>query len=421
MRAEILPIVALLLSTFFLMAGAGMQGILLPVRASIEDWSSYEIGLMGTAYAVGFTISCVVMPTIVRSAGHVRAFSSLAALLAISVLLNGLAVHPLAWIAIRGLAGFALAGAYMVIESWLNERVTNETRGRVFSLYMVISMAAMMAGQFAMPLARPELAASFMVCAIFYAFAVIPNALSRAESPRPLTQVRLDLPAIYRNSPAAVVGVFLAGVLSGAWGNMAPVLGQKIGLSTTEISTLLVCTMAGGLVFQVPLGRISDRIDRRAVMILAGFIGFGAALAALTLWSTSVLGLFAIAFVIGGVIYPAYSLTVAHANDYADPADFVKISGGLLILYGFGTMGGPMLAAWLMETYGPDGLFLATGAAHAAFGTYAGYRMLRRTAKPAASRDAFQAVPLARAQTPASFELDPRSDPATSGRAAAGR
>jgi MFS family permease len=236
-----------------------------------------------------------------------------------------------------------------------------------------------------------------------------------------LTQVRLDLPAIYRNSPAAVVGVFLAGVLSGAWGNMAPVLGQKIGLSTTEISTLLVCTMAGGLVFQVPLGRISDRIDRRAVMILAGFIGFGAALAALTLWSTSVLGLFAIAFVIGGVIYPAYSLTVAHANDYADPADFVKISGGLLILYGFGTMGGPMLAAWLMETYGPDGLFLATGAAHAVFGLYAGYRMLRRTAKPPASRDAFQAVPLARAQTPASFELDPRSDPATSGRATAGR
>ncbi|WP_062211842.1 MFS transporter [Aureimonas sp. AU12] len=411
MSAQILPIVSLLLSTFFLMAGAGLQGILLPVRASIEGWSPYEIGLMGTSYAVAFTLSCVVMPTIVRSAGHVRAFSSLAALLAISVLLNGLAVHPIAWILVRAIAGFALAGSYMVIESWLNERVTNETRGMVFSLYMVVTMAAMMTGQFTMPIVRPELPAAFMVCAIFYALAVIPNALSRAQSPKPLTQVRLDLPAIYRNSPAAVAGVFLSGVLSGAWGNMAPVLGQQIGLTTAEISTLLVSTMAGGLVFQVPLGRISDRIDRRAVMILAGLIGLGAALAALTLWSTSVLGLFAIAFVIGGVIYPAYSLAVAHANDYAKPADFVKISGGLLILYGFGTMGGPMLAAWLMGVYGPDGIFIATGFAHAALAAYAGYRMLCRSPVPPTERDAFRSVPLARTQTPASFALDPRSEP----------
>ncbi len=410
MRADILPIVSLLLSTFFLMAGAGLQGILLPVRAAIEGWSPYEIGLMGTGYAVLFTIGCVVMPAIVRSAGHVRTFSSLAALLAISVLLNGLIVHPVAWILARGLAGFALAGAYMVIESWLNERVTNETRGRIFSLYMVISMAAMIGGQFAMPIARPELAAGFMICAILYALAVIPTALSRAESPKPLTQVRLDLAAIYRNSPAAVMGVFASGILSGAWTNMAPVFGQKIGLSTAEISTLLVSTMAGGAVLQVPLGRLSDRIDRRAVMVLAGLIGIGAAAFALFLWHGNTLGLFAIAFVIGGVIYPAYSLAVAHANDFAEPADFVKISGGLLILYGFGTMGGPMLAAWLMERGGPTGIFVATGGAHLALAAYAAYRMARRQAVPAEDRDDFQSVPFARTQTPASFELDPRAE-----------
>lgn len=410
MRADILPIVSLLLSTFFLMAGAGLQGILLPVRASIEGWSAYEIGLMGTGYAVFFTMGCIVMPTIVRSAGHVRAFSSLAALLAISVLLNGLIVHPVAWILARGLAGFALAGAYMVIESWLNERVTNDTRGRIFSLYMVISMAAMIGGQFAMPLARPELAAGFMICAILYALAVIPTALSRAESPKPLTQVRLDLRTIYRNSPAAVMGVFASGILSGAWTNMAPVLGQKIGLSTAEISTLLVSTMAGGAVLQVPLGRLSDRIDRRAVMVLAGLIGLGASTFALTFWSGNVLALFAIAFVMGGVIYPAYSLAVAHANDFADASDFVKISGGLLILYGFGTMGGPMLAAWLMERGGPSGIFLATGGAHVALAGYAAFRMMRRQALPAEVREDFQSVPFARTQTPASFKLDPRAE-----------
>ncbi len=410
MRADLLPIVSLLLSTFFLMAGAGLQGILLPVRASIEGWNAYQIGLMGTVYAIFFTIGCVVMPAIVRSAGHVRAFSSLAALLAISVLLNGLIIDPIAWILVRGLAGFALAGSYMVIESWLNERVTNETRGRVFSVYMIVSMAAMIGGQFTMPIARPELPAAFMVCAILYALAVLPTALSRAESPKPLTQVRLDLGAIYRNSPAAVVGVFAAGILAGGWTNMAPVLGQNIGLSTAEISILLVSTMAGGAVLQIPLGRLSDKIDRRAVMVLAGLIGMGVAAFALTLWEGSVVGLFLLAFVMGGVIYPAYSLAVAHANDYADAADFVKISGGLLILYGFGTMAGPMLAAWLMDRMGPSGIFLATGAAHVLLAIYSAARMMSRPPLPANEREDFRATPFARAQTPASFELDPRSE-----------
>lgn len=410
MNVQILPIVSLLLSTFFLMAGAGLQGILLPVRGSIEGWSSYEIGLLGTGYAVAFTLGCVIAPRVVRSAGHVRTFCSLAALLAIAVLLHALAVHPITWILIRGITGFALAGSYMVIESWLNERVTNESRGAIFSLYMVISMAAMMGGQYLMPLSRPELPVPFMLCAILFALAVIPTALSRAESPKPLTQVKLDLPAIYRNSPAAVIGVFLAGVLAGAWTNMAPVFGQQVGLSTTGIATLLVSTMAGGLVFQVPLGRVSDRVDRRAVMVLAGLIGVGAALVATMLWGGGTLMLFVIAFVLGGVIYPAYSLAVSHANDFADAADFVKVSGGLLILYGFGTMGGPLLAAWLMETYGPTGIFIATGAAHAAFAAYSGFRMMRRQAIPADLREDFQAVPLARAQTPASFALDPRAN-----------
>ena len=409
---NLLPIVSLLLSTFLMMAGAGLQGILLPVRASIEGWNAYEIGLMGTSYALFFTLGCVVMPAIVRSAGHVRTFSSLAALLAISVLLNGLILEPVTWILVRGLAGFALAGAYMVIESWLNERVTNETRGLVFSIYMVVTMAAMMTGQLAMPLADPTLASSFMVCAILYALAVIPNALSRAPSPKPLTQVRLDLRSLYRNSPAAAAGVFLVGILSGAWTNMAPVLGQEVGLSTGQISLLLVATMAGGAAFQVPLGRVSDRIDRRVVLALAGAIGVAAAASALTLWNTDPLGLFAIAFVIGGVIYPAYSLAVAHANDVADPADFVKISGGLLILYGFGTMGGPLLAAWLIETYGPEGVFLATGGAHLLLLVYTLARLGLRPAPRSLERADFQPVLLPRAQTPGSSALDPRADAA---------
>lgn len=408
MRAQLLPIISLLSSTFFLMVGAGLQGILLPVRGSLERWSAYEIGLLGTGYAVFFTVGCLVAPRLVRSAGHVRTFCSLAALLAVAVLLHAMIVHPIAWILLRGVSGFALAGSYMIIESWLNERVTNESRGKIFSLYMMISMAAMMSGQYVLPLTQPLLTVPFMICAIFFCMAVIPNALSRAQSPKPLTQVRLDLKAIFRNSPAAALGVFLAGVLAGAWTNMAPVFGTEIGFSTASIATLLVATMAGGMIFQYPLGRLSDRVDRRMVMTAIGAIGAVVATIAIGLSTTTPGVLFFLAFLLGGMIYPAYSLAVAHANDYADAADFVKISGGMLILYGFGTMGGPLLAAWLMESYGPMGIFVATGSAHLVYAAYSLYRTTRRQPVPAEIREDFQSTPLARTQTPATFALDPR-------------
>lgn len=410
MRAQLLPIVSLLTSTFFLMAGAGLQGILLPVRGSLENWSPYQIGWLGTGYAIFFTVGCLIAPRVVRSAGHVRTFCSLAALLAIAVLLHGMIVSPIAWVLLRGVSGFALAGSYMIIESWLNERVTNESRGRIFSLYMMISMAAMMSGQYVLPLSNPLLTVPFMLCAIFFCLAVIPNALSRAQSPKPLTQVRLDLRALFRNSPAAAVGVFLAGVLAGAWSNMAPVFGTELGFSTTSIATLLVATMAGGMVFQYPLGRLSDRIDRRMVMTGIGAAGVAVATAAIGISSTTPAILFFFAFLLGGMIYPAYSLAVAHANDFADAADFVKISGGMLILYGVGTMGGPLFAAFLMENYGAMGIFVATGSAHAAYAAYTLYRTTRRQSLPAEVREDFQSTPLARTQTPATFALDPRAE-----------
>ena len=407
---QILPIAALLVSTFFLMAGAGLQGILLPVRAAIEGWSSYEIGLLGTSYAIAFTAACVIMPIVVRSAGHVRTFSSLSALLAIAILLCSLFVEPLAWIIFRAMGGLALAGCYMIIESWLNERVTNENRGAIFSIYMVITMAAMMAGQYVMPLADPAIANSFIICAILFCLGVMPTALSRAPSPAPLSNVTVDLKLLFRNSPVGAVGVLLAGVMSGAWNNMAPVFGQQIGLSTTEIASLTVVAMAGGIVFQIPLGRISDKTDRRYVMVVVGAIGVFIAAAGAQFGEAGASLLLAGAFVIGGVVYPSYSLAVAHSNDHADPNDFIKISSGLLILYGVGTMIGPLYAAYLMELFGPVGIFQSIGAAAALYAAYAFFRTFRRGARPMDERSDFQTIPLARTQTPVTFTLDPRYD-----------
>ncbi|KQT88261.1 MFS transporter [Aurantimonas sp. Leaf443] len=405
----LLPIVPLLTSTFFLMAGAGLMGILLPVRGTIEGWSSYQVGLFGTGYALAFTLGCLVVPRIVRQVGHIRTFSCLSSLLATSILLCGLLVDPIAWVAFRALAGFALAGSYMVIESWLNERVTNETRGTIFSLYMTVTMAAMMGGQYLMPLADPALPAPFMLCAAFFALAVIPTAISSAQSPRPLTSVTLDLKSIFRNSPAAAIGVLCAGVLSSSWGNMAPVFAQKVGLSTTQTATLAVAAMAGGVAFQMPLGRLSDRLDRRSVMVIAGLVGVLAAAVAALLMPRAAAVLFALAFVLGGIIYPAYSLAVAHANDFAGKENFVQTSSGLLILYGFGTMIGPVYAAAMMESFGPHALFEALGSAMAVYAAYALWRTFRREAKPASERPDFRTSPIARVNTPQTFELDPRA------------
>ena len=409
MRATVVPIVSLLISTFFLMVGAGLSSIVLPVRGSLEGWSTYEIGLLGTGYAIAFTGGCLVVPRIARQAGHVRAFASLAALLAITALLHALFVHPIVWVLVRGITGFGLAGAFMVIESWLNERVTNETRGFVFSLYMIVTMGAMMTGQFVMPITDPALTTPFMVCAIMFAAAVIPTAMSRQEHPKPLTEVRLNLRALFRLSPAAAVGVVMGGVMEGAWNNMAAVFGSEIGFNTTQIATLLVVTMAGGIAFQYPLGRASDRVDRRLIMAGTGLFCCLIAAAAVSFGSTRPLIIFLTAFFLGGLVYPVYSLAVAHANDFVDSASFVQVSGGLLILYGIGTMIGPLLAAGLMELYGPHGIFLVLAGCSLTSATYALIRKRRRKPVPSEDQDEFSTMPLARTQTPGTLAFDPRA------------
>ena len=415
--SALLPIVSLLLSVFFLMAGAGLQGILLPVRGSIERWSTYEIGLLGTGYAVAFTIGCLLVPRILRRVGHVRTFTSLCALLAIAILLNAIVVHPVAWIAFRAAAGFAQAGSYMVIESWLNERVTNETRGRIFSIYMIVSMSAMMSGQFAMPLARPETPTPFMLGAILFALAIIPTALSRAPSPKPLADVKLDLPSAFRNVPTAAVGVFLAGVIAGSWNNMAPVFGERIGFSTAEIATLLAITQAGGIALQYParpaLGpdrpalrdgrRGNCRRRRGGVRPLARPAGAaGGAGAGLRSRQRRLSGLLA-----GRRLRERLHASEGFRPDVGKPSDPLRSRN-------HGRSAPVGLADGAVRT---ERHLRRDRAAHAMYAAFSFYRTLRRSPVPASERADFQSTPLARTQTPAAFRLDPRAQDASAGTA----
>ncbi|MEQ8738524.1 MAG: MFS transporter, partial [Hoeflea sp.] len=261
MHRNLLPVLSLLLGTAFLLAGNGLHGLLLPMRGSEEGFSPTSLGLLGTAWASGFVLGCIFSQRLVRRIGHVRAFSAFSALIAIIALLTGLLVDPVSWVLLRVITGFSLAAAFMIIESWLNERATNETRGLIFSLYMTVTYVAIVAGQMSIVLGDVTQTTFFMIAGILYCLALLPTAVSTATSPAPLKEVKLDLKLIYRNSPVSFVAMLLIGIANGAFGTLAPVFGANVGLATITIATMMSVTIFSGAVMQLPAGRMSDRMD----------------------------------------------------------------------------------------------------------------------------------------------------------------
>jgi MFS family permease len=407
---SIVPVLALLAGTAFLLAANGLHGLLLPLRGGMEGFSTTSLGLLGTAWAGGFVAGCLIAPRLVMRVGHVRAFGAFAASASAVALLTGLFVEPTAWIALRVFTGFAMSGAFMVIESWLNERSTNETRGQVFSLYMMVTFLSITAGQMIVASGDLHGQGLFMVAGIFYCLALLPTSLSTAVSPKPLHEVRIDLKGLYANSPVAFVGCLLVGVANGCFGTLGAVYGARIGIGTPLVAAMMSVTVLAGALMQIPVGRLSDRTDRRYVMAL---VAGGAAIVGLVILGAAPREprfILLLTGIYGGLAYTLYAIAVAHANDFAGDSDFVKISSGLLLLYGFGTMVGPLLGAAAMETIGPGGLFLVTAVAHGLTATHAVLRSFVRPPVPVAKRGLFQTVAAERAVTPEGLKLDPRAD-----------
>ncbi|MEO4000790.1 MFS transporter [Mesorhizobium sp. CAU 1732] len=410
MLATYRPIFSLLRGTAFLLAASGLHGLLLPLRGQAEGFSTASLGLFGTAWAGGFIAGCFFAPRLVRKVGHIRAFGAFAASGAIIALLTGLMINEYAWIVLRAGTGLTMAGAFMIIESWLNERATNENRGTVFGLYMMVTYASIMGGQMIVAFADVNSAALFMVAGIFFCASLIPTAITSAASPQPLADVKLDLRGLYANSPVAAVGCLLIGVANGAWGTLGAVYGARVGISTPEIALMMSFVVVAGAVAQLPVGRISDMTDRRYVLSAAAF---GCALVGVAVFlfaprsANLILGMTA---AYGALAYTLYSIAVAHANDHANSEDFVKLSGGLLLLYGFGTMIGPILGAFLMGRMRPESIFLATALAHFLLAGYAIVRVRARAPVPIEDREIFKTLPSERAVTPQGVLLDPRAD-----------
>lgn len=379
MTKALAPVAALLISVSILLTGQGLQGTLLPVRATLEQFPTVAIGTMGAAYFFGFTVGCLRGGELVRRVGHVRVFLAMTALASAAPLLHGLAVQPVIWGALRMLSGFCFAVLYVVIESWLNELSDNENRGIVFSTYAMITLTVLAAGQMMTLLYDPSGLQLFVIASILVSLGAVPVALSTSPTPAQPQRVAIDITRLFEISPSGAAGCLVAGVANGSFWALAPVYSAHLDVGTSMAAWFMTAAVVGGAVAQWPLGVLSDRGGRRKVLVgiaLAGAIA-GAALylSAPTLGfvGANLLGAFW-----GALAFPLYTIAVAYANDFANADEFVTVSGGLLLMYGIGATVGPFVASALMTLTDNSALFLFTALCHLALVVYVISRFLLR-------------------------------------------
>jgi len=377
------PIGPLLLGVAILLTGQGLQGTLLPVRASMEGFSTLSIGLMGGAYFLGFTLGCLRGPSLVWKVGHIRVFAAMTAAASAAPLLHGLWMDAWAWWALRLVTGYCFAVLYVVIESWLNEQSTNETRGTVFSAYTLITLTVLAAGQQMLVLYDPKDMALFALASALVSIAALPVVLSVTPSPQQgETKVKLNLSRLFQISPAGALGCLAAGFANGSFWALAPVFVVSISTEVSLVAWFMTAAVLGGALGQWPLGLWSDRVDRRWVL---GFATLVALFIGIAIWlfvghiSNGVLLLLSAAW--GAFAFPIYSVAVAHANDAAQPDEFVMVSSGLLLMYGIGAILGPFVAPGIMKYAGAGGLYLFAAVIHLVFLGYIIVRFIKRPTK----------------------------------------
>lgn len=417
------PVGAVLLSAALAYAGNGLQGMILPLRGVAESFPTWALGLLGTAFAAGFMGGCLGCPLVIRRVGHIRAMAVFAAAASSAVLGYVMVVDPWAWLLLRLASGASLAGVFMVIESWLNEQADNTTRGRVFGAYMIVNFAAVTAGQMLAAAGDPAGFGLFALACIGICWALVPVGLTRASSPAPPASVRIRVLRLLRLSPVGAVGAAIVGFANGTFGTLGVVYVSGLGFSTLEVTLFASAAIAGAAVMQLPAGALSDRIDRRTVIVAfaAAAVGVGlwmglSARSGLAVSAADLLGIdremawVLAAFLYGAVAYPLYGLCVAHMNDFVDREDFVEASSGVLLLWSIGAAAGPFLAGFAMSLAAPVALFFVIAAAHGALALFALWRMTRRAAPATEDKGSFVAVGAVRTTTEA-IVLDPRSGP----------
>lgn len=389
MQSLLSSVLALLISVALLSLAVGMFGTFLGLRASIEGLSNEIIGLMSSGYYAAFIAGSLICGRMINAIGHTRAFAVLASINAALVVAFPLSDWPPLWIALRAATGFCIAGIYVVIESWLNARANPSNRGTLLSLYLIVTYGGLGTGQFLLNLADPHNDRLFLIATILFSLMAVPLSLSRAKMPvLPQTRVRLSIMELLRGAPVGTSACVWSGISCGAVYGLGPIFAQDLGLEVSQIAQFMSALVMSGLLLQYPVGRLSDRFDRRAVLVWVCLLivvtcaGMHALLlyfngSGLQLWYGARYWLLGLAALYGGLSFTVYPLGVSMANDQVRPEQMVPAAGLLLISYSIGATLGPAAVAWLMEYIGPIGLFALPGASAVLLGVLSLWRLLR--------------------------------------------
>jgi MFS family permease len=379
----------LLLGMGVLMLGAGLQGTLLGLRATLEGFPAPVTGVIMSCYYVGYLLGTTAAPRLLRQVGHVRVFAALAAVASAAVLVQASFIHPLPWAAMRLLSGVCFAAIYVVAESWLNDRASPGTRGRLFAVYMLVLYVGLGAAQFLLILANPRTPTPFMLISVLISLSIVPIVVSAQQTPGVSVPRKVRYRDLYRDSPLGVVAVSVSGMISSIIFSMGPVYARLSGMGTTGVATFMAVSILAAVLTQYPVGRLSDRMDRRTVIAVVCTVA--TIVAGSIAWFSDMprAALLTLTAVFSGLVLTLYSLAVSHVNDKLEPAQMVAASSALLLLNGSAAAVGPILAGSLIAAFGPPAYFATLATLTGTLTIYDLWRKTRRLPVPSAQKGPF--------------------------------
>jgi len=371
---------ALLLGMSLLMVGNGMQGTLLGIRGEIEGFSTLEMSIVMSAYFAGFLGGSRMAPGMIKRVGHVRVFAALASIISAVILLYPTFANPWVWAIGRVVIGFGFSAVYVTAESWLNDAADNSNRGKALSLYMIVQTLGIVVSQALLLTADPSGFVLFVIPSVLVSIAITPILLSISPTPAFETTKPMTLRTLAGKSPLGCFGMFMLGGVFSAQFGMSAVYGAQVGLSVAQISTFVATFFVGSVVLQYPIGWISDRMDRRVLIIAVSAIGAIGSLTGFFLGPDFTM-LLITAFVVGGMSNPLYSLLIAHTNDFLEHEEMAAASGGMIFINGLGAVMGPLIVGAWMENAGPAAFYMFTTVLFVILAVYAAHRAIRRGAR----------------------------------------
>lgn len=397
---------SLLLGVAFLMVGAGGLSTILAFRMGEAGLPSTVVGVVTAMYFVGLVLGTGFCHRLITTVGHIRAFAALGSLMSAATLAHALTLDPWLWGALRFVVGFTTVGMYMCTESWLNEKSSNEIRGQVFSLYQVVLYLAQGVGQFMINIPDQHGMVLYILTSILMSLAIMPVAMTRVSAPELPKPVRFRLGRLWNISPTGMTGSLAAGTAMGAFYGLGALFAQQAGLETHQTAQFMGAVILGGLLLQWPIGKLSDMIDRRLVIIGVSVATAAVCIAIMDKNVHNGSGLLALGALFGGLSFTLYPLAVAYMNDYVEPDDLVPASGGLMIAYGVGAAIGPVAGAVMMDAMGARGLFVFIGAVVVLLTVFIAWRITQRPSLPVEEQGDYQAM---QRTSPIVYEMYPES------------